>query len=129
MAGRFLLDTNIVIALLKGEPSVVKRLSDSDALYIPFVAMAELYYGAHQSAHQKANLARVQDLGSRFEILYADAESLQLYGVMKSDLRAKGRPIPEADIWIALLAAQHRLVLVSRDSHFGYVSGIQWESW
>ena len=41
----------------------------------------------------------------------------------------KGRPIPENDIWIAALALQHTLVLVSRDAHFREVENLELEVW
>lgn len=51
------------------------------------------------------------------------------YGVIKNQLRVKGRPIPENDIWIAAVARQRDLVLVSRDDHFAKVEGIKLEKW
>jgi tRNA(fMet)-specific endonuclease VapC len=51
------------------------------------------------------------------------------YGDMKTALKAKGRPIPENDIWIAATALQHGLTLVSRDAHFNEVEEITVEEW
>ena len=51
------------------------------------------------------------------------------YGQIKNNLRAKGRPIPENDIWIAALAKQYGLTLVTRDGHFGEVDGLAIEAW
>jgi tRNA(fMet)-specific endonuclease VapC len=41
----------------------------------------------------------------------------------------KGKPIPENDIWIAAIAEQHQLTLVTRDSHFQHVDGLVIEQW
>jgi tRNA(fMet)-specific endonuclease VapC len=40
-----------------------------------------------------------------------------------------GRPIPGNDAWIAALALQHRLPILSRDEHFDVVVGIERKSW
>ena len=52
-------------------------------------------------------------------MLWADRTTAQHYGQLKADLRTLGRPLPENDIWIAALALQHNLVVVTRDAHFG----------
>ncbi|MBN1284239.1 MAG: PIN domain-containing protein [Anaerolineae bacterium] len=53
----------------------------------------------------------------------------QRLGEIKNELQAKGRPIPENDIWIAAIAKQHDLTLATRDAHFGAVDGLQTETW
>jgi len=58
-----------------------------------------------------------------------DAVTAQQYGRIKNDLRAKGRPIPENDIWIAAVAVQHGLTVVSRDDHFTEVTDLLCEVW
>jgi len=57
------------------------------------------------------------------------ATTAQQYGDIKNQLRAKGRPIPENDIWIAAIAMQYQLTLVARDGHFHEVDGLQVEAW
>jgi len=49
--------------------------------------------------------------------------------VIKSQLRAKGQPIPENDIWIAATAKQPQLTLVTRDGHFQAIEGLVVEQW
>ncbi len=51
------------------------------------------------------------------------------YGQIKNELRSKGKPIPENDVWIAALAIQHGLTLLSRDPHFQNVSNLVVEAW
>jgi tRNA(fMet)-specific endonuclease VapC len=51
------------------------------------------------------------------------------YGVVKQELRQKGRPIPENDIWIAATARKLNLVLVTRDRHFDEVDGLTKVDW
>ena len=58
-----------------------------------------------------------------------DLETAQWYGIIKDQLRRKGRPIPDNDIWIAAIAMQYDLILVTRDSHFDEVESLQTEHW
>jgi tRNA(fMet)-specific endonuclease VapC len=44
-------------------------------------------------------------------------------------LKEKGKPLPENDIWIAALAMQHNLTLITRDTHFDHVNGLDREKW
>ncbi len=122
MSGRFLLDTNIVIALFAQEAAVVRRLDEDTVVFVPSTVLGELYYGAHNSGRAEANKARIDQFAARSAILACDLLTAQHYGQIKNDLRAKGRPIPENDIWIAAVARQYRLTLVSRDEHFNETS-------
>jgi tRNA(fMet)-specific endonuclease VapC len=58
-----------------------------------------------------------------------DAETAQQYGEVKNKLRLKGRPLPENDIWIAALALQHDLILVTHDAHFQEVESLRTAAW
>ena|SRR5437016_10539260 len=76
-----------------------------------------------------ANLARIDDLAASSALLGCNLDTSRHYGRIKNDLRAKGRPIPENDIWIAAVAQQHGLTLVSRDIHFSEVDTLTLEVW
>ena len=52
-----------------------------------------------------------------------------LYGETKAQLRLRGRPIPENDLWIAALARQHQLILATRDLHFDAVAAVDLVRW
>ena len=58
-----------------------------------------------------------------------DAATAALYGRLKAELMTPGQIIPDNDLWIAALAKQHDLTLVSRDQHFGHVTGLKWVVW
>ncbi|WP_080807854.1 PIN domain-containing protein [Halomicronema hongdechloris] len=62
MSGRFLLDTNIVIALLADEAIVKDNLAQVSEVFIPSIVIGELCYGARKSGRVEANLARVDEL-------------------------------------------------------------------
>ena len=62
-------------------------------------------------------------------ILNADENTAQFYGSIVASLYKKGKPIPINDVWIAAIALQHGLTLVTRDKHFSEIEGLIIESW
>lgn len=127
--GRILLDTNVLIGLLAGEPAVLDGLAAAEAVYIPVIALGELYYGAQRSAQRAENLQRLEALAAAAAVLSCDGATALVYGELKAALRAQGTPIPENDLWIAALARQYALTLVSRDVHFAVVPGVTVVDW
>ncbi len=129
MSGKYLLDTNIVIALFANDASVMESLTKAEEVFIPSVVIGELFYGAHKSARAKDNLARIDEFASSNLVLGCDMETARIYGDVKNALRIKGHPIPENDIWIAAVAIQHNLTLVSRDGHFNEIENLKVVVW
>lgn len=118
MSGRYLLDTNIIIALFANQSFVKDNLAQASEVFIPSIVIGELCYGARKSGRVGENLAKVDELVAGTIILVCDAETARQYGEVKNKLRVKGRPLPENDVWIAALALQHNLILATRDAHF-----------
>ena len=129
MSGSFLLDTNIVIAILAKDPAVHQRLVEATEIFVPSIVLGELYYGARKSSRVESNIQTVDQFAAANRILICDSTTAQHYGQVKNLLREKGRPVPENDIWIAATAKQHDLTLVSRDNHFDEVEGLSLERW
>ena len=129
MAGRFLLDTNIIIALFANDEGVTAPLERADDLLVPSVVLGELYYGARKSERSRENVARIDDFAGSNAVLTCDAEVARHYGEIKADLRQKGQPIPDNDLWIAAIALRHGLTLVSRDVHFRHVERLDTCVW
>jgi tRNA(fMet)-specific endonuclease VapC len=123
------LDTNAAIALLDGDPGMEQFVEQADAVYLSSIVIGELYFGAEKSARAKANVARVELFASRRSVLVCDLATARQYGRISQKLRAKGRPIPQSDKWIAAIALQHNLTLVTRDAHFKLVDGLKVETW
>lgn len=126
---RFLLDTNIVIALFAREVGVLQQLQQAVGIFLPSIVLGELYYGARKSGRAAANVQRIDDFAAQNVVLPCDVETARQYGLIREALRAKGKPLPENDIWIAALALQHNLVLVSRDAHFNEIAGLPVVAW
>ena len=65
----------------------------------------------------------------KFTVLDADTTTARRYADVREELRLAKTPIPENDVWIAALARQHDLPLLSRDGHFDCVSGLRRANW
>ncbi len=75
------------------------------------------------------NLRRLEGILASFRLIVADAVTAKVYGDVFHQLRVKGRPIPTNDAWIAALALQHGLPLLTRDGHFREVQGLDVRTW
>ena len=128
MAGRVLLDTNVVIALFAADTAVRAYASQTD-IVLSSTVLGELYYGARKSGRPTRNLSRLDEFAASVAIVACDGVTAQYYGQIKDGLRLKGRPIPENDIWVAAVAIQYGLPLATRDQHFREVDGLRIENW
>jgi len=126
VSGKYLLDTNIAIAILEKKIDFRSRLGAEG--FLNAVVLGELSFGAEKSTRVRENLDRLQHLKTVFPVFVCDEVTAGHYGRIKNVLLGKGRPIPDNDIWIAASALQHGLTLVSRDGHFKYIDGIELES-
>ena len=129
MSGKYLLDTNIVIALFADDSVLVGKIAKTEDIFVSAVVIGELFYGASKSGRPGKNSERIDIFASDNVILNCDMETARWYGKIKNRLRKKGRPIPENDIWIAAIAFQHDLILISRDEHFEEVEDLKLEKW
>ena len=129
MSGKYLLDTNIVIALFAKDPSVQKHIAKAEEVFIPVTVIGELFFGAFKSERPKVNSAHIEKFASSNTVLACDIGTSWEYGRIKNILRKKGCPIPENDIWIAALAMEHGLTLISRDEHFKNIYELKRATW
>ena len=129
IGNKFLLDTNIIAAWLKGETSVADKIDKAKEIHIPIIAVGELYYGALYSTQVAKNIKEIKSITANYGVLQIDEKTTIAYGNIKAALRKKGKPIPENDIWIAAIAKRFKLVVVTRDKHFKEIEGINIKSW
>ena len=129
MTGSLLLDTNIVVGLFIDDPAIAGHFLQSPDVTLSVTVLGELYYGAQKSNRIDENLARIDQFLEGVTVIDNDIATAYEYGAIRNELRLKGRPIPENDLWIAALARQYDLTLVSRDRHFAEVENLRWEQW
>ena len=129
---RYLLDTNIVIYVLKRRPIEVLETFNANAerMAISAITLAELMHGAEKSRHVEQNLATVEDFCSRLEVLPYGAKAAQHYGSIRAALEKQGLPIGVNDLHIAAHARSEGLALVTNNlSEFARVPGLVVENW
>jgi tRNA(fMet)-specific endonuclease VapC len=129
MSGNFLLDTNTVIRLFAHDRAVEGLFDADPEVCLPIFVLGELYYGARKSRRVRENCHKIDDFASRVEVLLGDIDTAREFGKIKYELQLKGRMIPENDLWIAALARQLNLTLVSADRHFKEVDNLRLEQW
>ena len=129
MSGRFLFDTNIVIALFDSDKEILKNLKKANHILLPSIVVGELFYGAYNSNLQEKNLKKIIDFCTEVQIISCDYLTATLYGSIKKELKDIGKPIPENDIWISAISIQNNIPLVSRDKHLTYIQNLKLINW
>lgn len=124
-----ILDTNALSALADGDPALKPILMQASEIAIPVIALGEYRYGILHSRDQARYANWLAEHLPRFRILDVDQRTTVSYGAIRSELRKAGTPIPSNDTWIAALARQHSLAILSRDHHFDLVSGTHRVDW
>ena len=125
MSGKCLVDTNVIIRLLRSDMRSVELFDQADDIYIPAIVAGELFYGAQNSTRKQENIGIFSDFLSQYEIIDVDMPVAQVYGEIKAQLKADGINIPENDLWIAAIAKFYNFTLISFDTHFIKVNGLQ----
>jgi tRNA(fMet)-specific endonuclease VapC len=129
---RYLLDTNIIIAALKGAAGVRQKLETTpiSSLVLSPVVLGELEFGAEKSAHPDKNRARLAALVEGIPVSPLDAEASRHYGRIRAELERNGMPIGANDLWIAAQALALGAVAVTDNvGEFSRVSGLVVENW
>jgi predicted nucleic acid-binding protein len=123
---RIAIDTNIYTSFKVNDQSVVETFRNCDIIGVDITVIAELFSGFSLGDKEKKNRQELEEVinSPRVEILPHDLETADYYALIVKRLRAKGRPIPTNDIWIAANAMKHGLALYSFDSHFEEIEGL-----
>ncbi len=126
MALRLALDTNRYTDLCRGERAIVHLVERAEAVFLPFVVLAELRAGfalGRRGAENEGILRRFL-AKEGVALLLADEQTTHHYASVYRQLRRQGTPIPTNDLWVAALVLQHDLVLCARDRHFDHLPQI-----
>ena len=124
-----ILDTNALSALADGDEKLADRLDEDPLPAVPVIVLGEYRYGIRDSRHRAAYESWLNENLPGFAVLSIDAATAVAYAELRHELKALGKAIPENDIWIAALARQHRLPVLSRDQHFSFVPKLQHLDW
>ncbi len=129
MNGRISLDTNIVIRLFKNDPLITKKLVSSSIIYLPLPVVGELLFAAQNSHRKEENLRLYNEFVNTCNCLDITRETANFYSSVRLELKKKGRPIPENDVWIASICIEHNIPLVTGDTHFDNLDRLNVIKW
>ena len=124
-----ILDTNALSAFVDGDAAVGSILRQQLQAAIPVIVLGEFRYGISGSRQRKSYEAWLGDHLRDFNVLPITAETTVSYAALRTALNQMGRPIPANDAWIAALAIQHGLPILSRDEHFDGLPGLRRIGW
>lgn len=117
---RVALDTNRLTDLLRGDMALAERLGACEEVSIPLMVLAEMMAGFYGGTQQHRNEALLRKFLAKptIAILLPGRETAERYARLFVQLKRAGTPIPDNDLWIAALALEHDLLLITRDRHF-----------
>jgi predicted nucleic acid-binding protein len=124
-----ILDTNGLSAFADGDTELGPVLMRVSEIAVPVIVLGEYKYGIRLSRKRASYERWLKEWMPHFRVLVVDIFSAAEYAEIRDELKRSGRPIPTNDVWIAALARQHELPVISRDQHFDFVSGLKRVSW
>jgi tRNA(fMet)-specific endonuclease VapC len=128
-----LLDTGVANIVLRTQETV-ERLSGYGHIFVPDIVLGELYYGAYYYA-ARYQTTKYLDLCDDFlqqyrhQLMHANEDTLSIYGAIAAELRLKGQPMQQNDMWIAALARQYQLTILTTDKDYLRVPHLLVEIW
>jgi len=129
---KYLLDTNIVIYVIKRRPPEALEIFNRHhgRMAISSITLAELVHGAEKSSEVSRNIGVVEDFTSRLAVLSYDDKAAWQYGQIRAALEKTGQPIGVNDLHIAAHARSNGLILVTNNlREFERVPGLLLENW
>lgn len=130
MAKRYLLDTNVCIALIRRQSKVGDKMASVgiENCFISEITIAELYYGAAKS-RKTTHFDDVLLMENLFEIVPIYS-ALRLYGELKANLEQKGNRIDNFDLLIGATALHNNMTLVTHNTkHLIRIPNLSLEDW
>ena len=129
-----LLDTDLLISFLRDNNEAVKIISKllerHLILYTTSINAAELYFGAFLSSRMQENMEAIENLLKTIKIIPFELVHSKIYGEIRSDLQKRGEIINEMDIFIATMAIEKDLPIITRNTkHFKKIMKLKVDSW
>ena len=112
-----------------GDPDVAPILRQAAEIALPVIALGEYRYGIRQSRYRARYERWLNEVLAACRVLSVDESTTAVYAEIRGELKRAGHSIPGNDVWIAALARQHSLPVLSRDRHFDRVTGLTRIPW
>jgi tRNA(fMet)-specific endonuclease VapC len=129
---KYMLDTNIVIYVMKRKPiEVLGKFNENSArMAMSVITLSELFHGAENSSRVSDNLLAIEDFASRIEVLPYTTKASQHYGAIRAALEKRGQVIGVNDLHIAAHARSEGLTVVTNNTdEFARVPSLIVENW
>ena len=120
-----ILDTNALSAWAEGLATVETSLRTATRLVVPSIVLGEYYFGIRQSRYRSRYEQWLRRYMPLAEIAAVTSATAAAYADIRLELKRSGRPIPPNDVWVAALARQHALHVLSNDTHFDAVEDVR----
>jgi predicted nucleic acid-binding protein len=124
-----ILDTNAVSALAAQDKALTELVQAAPRITVTIISLGEYTFGVSKSRYRAELEYWLNALLLKVDVLLLEQKTLPFYAEVRGRLQVAGTPIPANDCWIAALAQQHHLPIVSQDRHFDFVKGIQRIGW
>lgn len=128
----YLLDTDTLIYSLKGEPTVLDnfRRHAAEPKAVSVITYGELVFGAQASQRVTENLAKVYRLKEIFPLVDVTPAIMDIFGVLKAELRKNGTPVDDFDLLIGATAiTMGYRVVTSNERHYTKIPGLEVVNW
>ena len=127
MLPKLALDTNAYRALDDGNNKLSKYVKSATKLGLPIIVLGELYYGVFLGNKQEDNLVNLNRFITlpRLDILHVTEDTARIFGEIATELRQKGKPVQQDDMWIAALCKQYGYALAAADKGFAEITGLE----
>ena len=124
-----ILDTNALSAWCDDDRTLLEVLPSDRPLYLPVIVLGEYRFGIKAARDRKVREEWLERMEVALAVLDADSGTARVYADVREELRRAKTPVPENDLWIAALARQHDLPVLTRDAHFDEIAGLQRVAW
>jgi tRNA(fMet)-specific endonuclease VapC len=120
-----ILDTNALSAFAEGNQNVRRVIARAEGPYLPVIVIGEYRFGLLSSRVKEKRLAWLEELMRHWQVLEISRETTLHYAELRRRLKEAATPIPSNDTWIAAVARQHGLTVLTNDPHFDLLDGIE----
>ena len=124
-----ILDTNGLSAVADGDLTLEPILRRATEVALPVMVLGEYRYGIRRSRDRARYERWLAEAIPNYRVLVVDRGTAEQYAEVRDELKRNGHAIPANDLWIAALARQHDLPLLSRDRHFDLVPRLKRVGW
>jgi len=128
----YCLDTNVIIAIFRGDRELAKKIVsiNPDDISFTVISLCELFKGAYKSKQREQSLKLIYDFASNYELLGLTQNSCEIFGKDFNALDNVGKQTEQFDLLTASIAKENNLILITRNKkHFTNISDLQLEEW